>query len=109
MILRSVGRVLRVAIAFQALLWIYACSTTPTDRTEAERAADDEIVARVKVAFLRDLRIYEEHIDVSANRGVVHLSGVISYADDFSETWRVAKSVAGVKKVTSDLQLVDRR
>src|ERR1019366_8804380 len=29
--------------------------------------------------------------------------------DDFSETWRVAKSVAGVKKVISDLQLVDRR
>jgi hypothetical protein len=53
MLAQSAGRVIRVAMAIQALLWICACSTTPTARTEAERVADDDIVTRVRVAFLR--------------------------------------------------------
>ena len=109
MLSQAAGRAIRVAMAISTLFCVCACSTAPADRTEAEQLADDDIVARVKVAFLHDLRIYDAHIDITANRGVVHLSGVISYADDFAETWRVAKSVTGVRKVISDLQLVDRR
>jgi osmotically-inducible protein OsmY len=109
MLAQAPGRAIRVAMTIQTLIWVCACATAPVVRTEAEQLADDDIVARVKVAFLHDLRIYDAHIEITANRGVVHLSGVVSYADDFAETWRVAKSVAGVRKVISDLQLVDRR
>src|ERR1039457_4327246 len=97
------------SVLLQVLLWTCACSTTPvSNRTEIERQADEALVARVREAFRNDL-IYDDHIDVTADRGVVHLSGVVSYADNFSEIWRISRSVPGLKGWTSDLTLVDRR
>jgi len=95
--------------ACQASLWLSACSTPPANRTAAEMAADDSIARQVKEELLRDPRIYDSHIEVTAERGVVRLHGVIAEAEDFAEARRVAKSVPGVKNVVSELHLVDRR
>jgi osmotically-inducible protein OsmY len=78
-------------------------------RTAAEIAADDDIATRVTAALQRDPSIYDSHIDVTTERGVVTLRGVIAESDDFAEARRVARSVVGVKKVLSDLTLVDPR
>ena len=98
-----------IALACQGSLWLFACSTVPSSRTTAEVAADDSIAKQVKEALLRDPRIYDEHIEVTADRSVVRLYGVIAEAEDFAEATRVAKSVPGVKNVISELRLVDRR
>src|ERR1700688_265386 len=64
----SVGRLLMIALACQGSPWLFACSTVPSSRTTAEVAADDSIAKQVKEALLRDPRIYDEHIEVTADR-----------------------------------------
>jgi len=109
MSLKTVGQTARVAVLLQAFFWISTCATEPAERTASEQATDDAVAARVKAALVRDPYLYVEHIDVTANRGVVRLSGVVAEADDLTNAVRVAKSVAGVKRVLNDLKLVDRR
>lgn len=106
---KNAGRMARVAVLLQALILVSACSTTPADLTKADKASDDAVAARVKVALLQDPYLYVEHINVIANRGVVRLSGVVAEAEDIGKAVHIAKSVAGVKSVINDMQLVDRR
>jgi osmotically-inducible protein OsmY len=94
-------RLLGAAVA----LCVGACATLPS-RTEAERAADVVIATQVKEALLRAPYLYAKHIDVEVDRGVVHLDGMIWANDDFRDTRRIARSVAGVSDVVMDLDLV---
>jgi hypothetical protein len=106
---KNSGRKARVALLLQALVLVSACSTRPADLTGPDKASDDAVAARVKLALLQDPYLYVEHINVTATRGVVRLSGVAAEADDFAKAIHIAKSVAGVKSVINDMQLVDRR
>jgi osmotically-inducible protein OsmY len=106
---RSNLRLLILAMMWHASLLLTACSTALATRTAAESAADDSIARQLKEALSRDQRIYDAHIEVTSDRGVVRLYGVIAEAEDFAEARRVAWSVPGVKKVISELRLVDRR
>jgi len=105
----STARRWTIALACQGVLCLYACATAPSDRAASDTAADDRIASDVKAALLRDPRIYDAHIEVTADRGVVRLHGVVAETEDFAEARRVAKSIRGVKTVISDLRLVDRR
>jgi osmotically-inducible protein OsmY len=102
-------RRLLIAMTCQALFGLSACTTAPATRSPAEVAADATIARQVKEALSSDPSIYDAHIEVTADRGVVRLYGVIAEAEDFAEARRVAKSVPGVRKVVSELRLVDRR
>jgi osmotically-inducible protein OsmY len=109
MLFPAASRSLGAALALQATVSLYACSATPTYRPAAERLADEAIAAQVKEALRRDPVLYDAHIAVTAEGGVVRLSGVLSEADDLYEVPRIAKAVPGVTRVVSNLQLVDRR
>jgi len=98
-----------VGILLQTFIWISACATSPVAVTQSEQATDAAIVARVKAALLRDPYLYAAHIDVTANRGDVRLTGFVAEADDFAKAVHTAKGVAGVRHVINNLQLVDRR
>jgi osmotically-inducible protein OsmY len=82
-----------------------ACATQPP-RTAAERRADEAIAARVEQALSLDPNIYARHIDVDADRAVVHLSGLVWTNEDLIEARRVAAQVPGVTAVVSQLELV---
>lgn len=105
---RGVGHSLGAA-ALMAALCVYGCSTTPAYRTAEERSGDEATAARVREALRQDPVLYDAHIAVTAEGGVVRLSGVLSEAEDIYEVRRIAKAVPGVTRVVSDLKLVDRR
>jgi len=82
-----------------------SCALQPP-RTDAERAADAELGARVDSALMSDSAMYARHVDVDVSRGIVHLSGFVWSSDDLYEARRVAASVSGVKGVVSQLELM---
>jgi osmotically-inducible protein OsmY len=94
-----------VAAAVVAAVVAAGCATQPP-RTEGERAADDELAARVDRALLSDSAMYARHIDVDATQGVVRLSGFVWSSDDLYEAKRVAANVPGVKAVIDQLELM---
>lgn len=102
---QSTNRALHVVIAVAASLTVATCATQAR-RTPTERAADDDVVARVEQALLRDPQIFARHIDVDAERGVVRLSGYVWSSEDFFEAKRVAATVPGVTAVVSQLEMM---
>ena len=95
---------LQIVIVVAATVLVTACATLAS-RTPAERAADDQLAAQVEQALLNDQEIYARHIDVDAEHGVVHLSGLIWSVEELSKAKRVAARVPGVKRVVSELEL----
>jgi len=63
----------------------------------------------VSDALCRYPMVYDAHIGVTAEGGVVRLSGVLSEVGDSYEVHRVATAVSGVTRVVNNLQLVNRR
>jgi osmotically-inducible protein OsmY len=84
---------------------LVACSTAPR-RTAAERVADADVADRVQAALLADPNIYARHIDVTVDRGVVHLAGYVWEDADFRTARRDAASIPGAKTVVSEMELV---
>ena len=109
MLLLTKGRTVGLALAVHGAFYLYACSATPAHRTLSEAMADEVLAAQVREALRRDPMLYDAHITVNAERGVVRLSGVLSEADDFYQVRRIANGVPGVTRVVNNLQLVDRR
>ena len=99
------SRLLNVAIAVAAMVTVTGCTTQPP-RTQAERAADEDLAARVDGALQHDSAIYARHIDVEVTRGVVRLTGLVWSSNDLYEAKRVAATVAGAANVRVELELV---
>jgi osmotically-inducible protein OsmY len=97
------NRASRAALAITLLGSLLACTHTP--RTEAQKAADKEIEARVDSALADDTELYAKHINVRSYLGVVHLSGYVWDPPDLNEAQRIARSVPGVTGVVNDLEL----
>jgi len=96
------NRVACAGFAAAVLCSLVACAT---GRTDAQRQADSETVARVQSALNTDSLLYAKHIFVRADGGVVHLSGFVWDPPDLLEAVQVAESVQGVSKVVNDLEL----
>jgi hyperosmotically inducible protein len=103
--MRGANRVLLAVAAMAATCAVIACSTTPR-RTAPERASDAEIATRVEAALLADPDIYARHIDVTVNRGVVHLGGFVWEDADFRLARNDAASVPGVRTVEEQMELM---
>ena len=101
----TTDRLFHIAVVVAAAVAVAGCATQ-SPRTEAERAADAELTARVEQVLLADSAIYARHIDVETTRGVVHLSGYVWSSDDLYEARRVAATVPGVTAVVNQLELV---
>jgi osmotically-inducible protein OsmY len=96
----------RVAASLAGVLLLaVACATQP-DRTAIERATDRALAGDVERSLLDDPRIFARHIDVSADRGVVTLSGFVWSTGDLYAAERIATNVPGVTRVDSNLELM---
>ncbi len=74
-------------------------------RSEAEQAADATLAANVEQLLSNDSRIYARHIVVSAERGVIRLTGIVWSSDDVYEARRIAATTPGVVKVVTELEI----
>jgi osmotically-inducible protein OsmY len=105
MILTAVMNRVRYATLGMAILGgAVACVMGP-HKTDAERQADKETVARVQAALDGDTLLYAKHITVRADLGVVRLSGYVWDPPDLNEAQSIAAQVQGVTRVVNDLEL----
>ena len=102
---RCPNRVSPAVVVLTGACAVAACATTPP-RTTAEKLADADLAGRVQAALLSDPDIYVRHIDVAVNRGVVQLGGYVWENDDFQTARRDAASIAGVKTVVAQMELM---
>jgi osmotically-inducible protein OsmY len=76
-------------------------------KTDAERAADNDMAARVQAALTDDTVLYSRHITVRADGGVVTLGGYAWTPEELLAAKQDAQQVAGVTKVVNRIE-VDR-
>ena len=78
------------------ILGFGACSKGPTD---------DEIAKNVQAAYYADPQVKNDHIAVDVKNGEVTLSGTVGDDADHLQAYKLAGQVAGVKKVTDQIQV----
>lgn len=77
----------------------------PDERREAVKENDEEIEKAVKSALDADAQLEDSDIDIaSVQAGVVLLGGKASSIGDEVRAMRIARSVAGVRKVASEVK-----
>jgi hyperosmotically inducible protein len=70
------------------------------------RPADDlTTTTGVKIALLNDARVGALRLDVKTSQGVVTLSGTVTSEADAQQAMAVARTVRGVRAVTSELKI----
>ena len=87
------------------LITVVGCASTASKEGTGEYFDDSVITTKVKASILDQptLKIFE--IKVDTFKGVVHLSGLVSSADEVTRASEVARRIPGVKSVRNDLRL----
>lgn len=91
-------------LAVAVLCGVTACASGPR-KTDAQRQVDRETAERVENALYADKALYAKHIFVSADNGVVRLTGYVWEASDFETATLIAEGVQGVTQVVNNLEL----
>ena len=73
-----------------------------------EAVGDAAITSEAKLKFAADDTVKALNIDVDTNNGVVTLRGTVNSKAELNQAVRLAKSVDGVKKVISELEIVNQ-
>ena len=79
---------------------------TPADPAHGNAVTDGWITAQTKMRFMTDADIPAGDINVDTRRGVVTLFGTVPTPSISGKAVRVAKAVAGVQSVKSELRVV---
>ncbi|MBK8183985.1 MAG: BON domain-containing protein [Candidatus Competibacteraceae bacterium] len=74
-----------------------ASATNLTGTRGGPKVSDSEITASIKEAFKQDPELAATNLNVSANNGVVSLSGNVPNAQTYNRAISLARSVAGVR------------
>jgi len=69
-------------------------------------ASDTEVKERVQFALHADPYFYDSHVEVSVERGVVHLKGLVFSDWDLRDAIRIATKASGDRPVVNNLTLV---
>ena len=93
---------MRAAI-FVLLFIAAACAPKPPAGVSPAEADQIELVARVKTALLNDAIVGTRRIDVQASQGDIRLTGRVASTAERDRAVAIARSVSGVRTVTSDL------
>lgn len=70
--------------------------------------SDARVTSETKLKFAADDTVKALNIDVDTNNGVVTLRGTVNSKEELNQAVRLAKSVDGVKKVISELEIVNK-
>ena len=73
--------------------------------TVASRIDDGVLTTRVRTALLYDVGLARRRVTVATIDGVVTLSGEVGSADEAERAVRLARAVAGVRDVRSQLSV----
>jgi osmotically-inducible protein OsmY len=81
------------------------CAGTTTHESTGEYVDDATITTKVKADLVGDKVVKAREINVNTFKGVVQLSGFVDTSEEKDRAGTIAKSVAGVKDVTNDIQV----
>lgn len=98
-------------ILFVAILFaISGCvGTNKAGENPVERMIDDTtITTRINHEMVKDEVVKARHIDIDTIGGYVTLTGVVGSRKESARAMKIARSVAGVKSVTNNLQIGSR-
>jgi osmotically-inducible protein OsmY len=84
---------------------VWGCGSTATKEGTGEYVDDSVITAKVKGAIFNDSTLKVNEINVETFKGVVQLSGFVRSQADIDKAVQVARGVAGVKSVKSDMRI----
>jgi len=83
----------------------WGCGSTATKAGTGEYVDDSVITTKVKAAIFNDSTLKVNEINVETFKGVVQLSGFVRSQADINQAVKVARGVAGVKSVKSDMRI----
>jgi osmotically-inducible protein OsmY len=83
----------------------WGCGSTATKEGTGEYVDDSVITGKVKAAIFNDSTLKVNEINVETFKGVVQLSGFVRSQADINQAVKVARGVAGVKSVKSDMRI----
>jgi hypothetical protein len=86
----ATAALLVIALGFEG------CSKGPTD---------DEITKNIQAAYYADPQVRNDQITVAVKNSEVTLSGTVATDADHMQAYKLANQVAGVKKITDQLQV----
>ncbi len=66
---------------------------------------NEEILAQVKLALVKNTRIDAAPLDVEVNKGVVTLSGFVEDEEQREQAIKVAENIKGVRSVLNKIQI----
>ena len=78
-----------------------------TAKKRPEPVADEVLTKRVQAAMHSNAYFNDEHVTVSTKNGVVTLEGVVYDDWDVRTAMRIARKIAGVRRVVSDFYVPD--
>jgi hyperosmotically inducible protein len=81
------------------------CATARPGTTVAGSVDDATLSTRVKTALLNEPELGALRIDVSADSGVVTLTGAVRTPEEEARALAVARSIGGVRDVQSSLKV----
>jgi osmotically-inducible protein OsmY len=84
---------------------VWGCGSAATREGTGEYVDDSVITAKVKAAIFDDSTLKVNEINVETFKGVVQLSGFVRSQADIDKAVQVARGVAGVKSVKSDMRI----
>jgi hyperosmotically inducible periplasmic protein len=100
--MRTAWHYMRVLIM---VLFLAACTTTPTDESTGEYIDDAAITAQVKTALVQDPEVSGLAINVETFKGTVQLSGFANTERERQRAGALARSVEGVQSIQNAIQL----
>jgi osmotically-inducible protein OsmY len=100
--LRGFG-ILVLTIVLAAAAW--GCASTATKEGTGEYVDDSVITAKVKAAIFNDSTLKVNEINVETFKGVVQLGGSVRSQADIDKAVQVARGVAGVQSVKSNMRI----
>ena len=76
-----------------------------TGETAGENVDDTVITTEIKAKLAAEKAVYTTRVGVKTERGVVHLTGSVTTADEKSRVVKIAKAVTGVREVVDRLEV----
>lgn len=78
-----------------------------TAKKRPEPVADEKLTQQIASALHSDPYFFDEHVTVTVKNGIARLEGVVFDDSDVFHAIRIARRIAGVRRVVTDFYIPD--
>jgi len=103
--MKQAGKYFSALFLAVTLMSVVGCASTSKQEGTGEYVDDSVITTKVKAAIFDEPTLKVAEINVETFKGVVQLSGFVNSEASANKAVEVARRVAGVKSVKSDMRV----